>query len=93
MHFVTSRTNKSERDRNLLENYFNERAILASELKNFFLSENPSELCDRLKLIKQEKRAGNISDVINQERVAIFDILLEYKCTTPIQHKKIIINF
>ena len=44
-------------------------------------------------MIKQEKRAGIISHVINQEIVAIFDKFLEYKCITPTQHEKINENF
>ena len=47
--------------------------------KTIFLSSDPIELCDRLKLILQEKQAGNNSDIINQEIVAIVDKLLEYK--------------
>ena len=41
----------------------------------------------------QEKRAGKNSDEINQNLVAIIDELLEYKCMTPTQHKKIFRNF
>ena len=48
--------------------------------KTIVLSSDPNELCDRLKLLLQEKRAGNNSDLINQEFVAIVDKLLEYKC-------------
>ena len=47
---------KSSLDKNLLQNYYNKRAILASGLKTNFLSENPNELCKGLKLIIQEKR-------------------------------------
>ena len=48
--------------------------------KTIFLSSDPDELCDRLKLLLQEKQAGNNSDIINDEIVAIVDKLLEYKC-------------
>ena len=41
--------------------------------KTKFLSSDPDELCDRLKLLLQEKQAGNNSDIINQEIVAIVE--------------------
>ena len=63
-------------------------AILASGvLKTLFLSSDPNELCDRLKLLLQEKHAGNNSNIINEEIVAIVDKLLEYKCISKKQHK------
>ena len=39
--------------------------------KTLFLSSDPDELCRRLKLLLQEKHAGNISDIINDKIVAI----------------------
>ena len=41
--------------------------------KTIFLSSNPNELCDRLKLLLQEKQAGNNSDIINEKIVVIID--------------------
>ena len=68
--------------------------ISASGISNtIFLSSNPDELCKRLKLLIQEKRAGKNSVIINEEMVVIIDKLLEYKCMTPTQPKKIIKNF
>ena len=93
MHFNTRATGKSNRHKNLIKNYYNTRAILASELKIIFLSGNPNELCERLKLLIQEKRADNDSGMTNQEMVAIIDELLEYKNFTPTQHKKIYKKF
>ena len=58
--------------------------------KTIFLSSDPDELCERLKLLLQEKHAGNNSDIINQEIVAIVDKLLEYNCITKKQHEQII---
>ena len=56
-------------------------AIMASGIsKTIILSSDPNELCDRLRLLLQEKHAGNNSDIINDEIVAIIDKLLEYKC-------------
>ena len=58
--------------------------------KTIFLSSDPDELCDRLKLLLQEKHAGNNSDIINKEIVAIIDKLLEYKCISKKQPKQIL---
>ena len=35
---------------------------------------------DIIKLLLQEKHAGNNSDIINEEIIALVDKLLEYKC-------------
>ena len=68
-------------------------AIMASGIsKTIILSSDPNELCDRLKLLLQEKHAGNNSDIINDEIVAIVDKLLEYKCISKKQHKQISIK-
>ena len=93
MHFDERRVgNKSTRDRTL-KNLLNSPAIMASGItKTIFLSSDPNELCDRLKLLLQEKQAGNISDIINQEIIAIVDKLLEYKCISKKEHKQILIK-
>ena len=68
-------------------------AIKASGIsKTIILSSDPNELCDRLKLLLQEKHAGNNSDIINDEIVAIVDKLLEYKCISRKQHKQFLIK-
>ena len=67
-------------------------AIMASGVTTIFLSSDPNELCKRLKLLLQEKQAGNSSDKINDEIVVIFDKLLEYKCISKNQHKQILIK-
>ena len=68
-------------------------AIMASGFsKTIILSSDPNELCDRLKLLLQEKQAGNNSNIINEEIVAIVDKLLEYKCISKKQHKQILIK-
>ena len=69
----------------------NQTPITASGFtKTIILSSNPDELCNRLRLILQEKHAGNNSDIINKESVAIVDKLLEYKCISKKQHKQIL---
>ena len=60
--------------------------------KTIFLSSDPDELCNRLKLLLQQKQAGNNSEIINDETVVIVDKLLEYKCITKKQHKQILIK-
>ena len=68
-------------------------AIMASGFsKTIILSSDPNELCDRLKLLLREKHAGNNSDIINDEIVAIVDKLLAYKCISKKQHKQILIK-
>ena len=62
----------------------------ASGLRTSFLSENPNELCDKLKLLLLEKRAGNNSNKNkHKEIVALITKLLEHKCVSPSQYEKI----
>ena len=95
MHFDKSRVgNKSTRDRTLIT-LLNSPGLMVSGSgisKTIFLSSDPDELCNRLKLLLQEKHAGNNSDIINDEIVAIVDKLLEYKCISKKQHKQILIK-
>ena len=71
----------------------NQPAIMASGFsKTIILSSDPNELCDRLKLLLQEKHGGNNSNLIDEEIVAIVDKLLEYKCISKKQHKQILIK-
>ena len=83
--------NKSTRDRKLI-NLLESPDIMASGITMIFLSENPNELCDRLKLSLQEKHAGNNSDIINDEIVVIIDKLLDYRCISKKQHRQILIK-
>ena len=93
MHFDSKASgNKSTRDRKLIK-LLNSPGLMVSASgvsKTIFLSSDLDELCDRLKLLLQEKHAGNNSDIINEEIVVIIDKLLEYKCITKKQHKQII---
>ena len=69
----------------------NQSPITASGFtKTIILSSSPDELCNRLRLLLQEKHAGNNSDIIYNESVAIVDKLLEYKCISKKQHKQIL---
>ena len=95
MHFdLKAQGNKSTRDRTLIK-LLNSPGLMVSASgvsKTIFLSTDPNELCVRLKLLLQEKQAGNNSDIINQEIVAIIDKFLEYKCIGKKQHKQILIK-
>ena len=86
--------NKSKRDRTLIKLVKSPSLIVSASgvSKTIFLSTDPDELCDRLKLLLQEKHAGNNSDIINNKIVAIIDKLLEYKCISKKQHKQILIK-
>ena len=67
--------------------------IYASGISNIiFLSSAPNELCDKIKLLLQQKQAGNNSDRIIQEIVAIVDKLLENKGISKKQHKQLLIK-
>ena len=86
--------NKSNRDRTLIKLLNSPGLIVfASGIsKTIFLSSDPNNLCDRLKLLLQGKQAGNNSDIIIDEIVVIIDKLLEYKYITRKQHKQILIK-
>ena len=60
--------------------------------KTIFFSSDANELCDRLKLLLQKKHAGNNSDIINEEIVAIVDKFFDYKCISEKQHKRNLIK-
>ena len=49
---------KSTRDSTLIR-LLKSPAIMAAGVTTIFLSENPDELCDKLKIFLQEIRAGN----------------------------------
>ena len=89
---IKEKGKKSDRDKSI-KRLLESPAIMASGVsKTIFLSSDANELCDRLKLLLQEKHAGNNSDIINDEIVAIVDKLLEYKCISKKQHKQILIK-
>ena len=95
MHFDTkAQGNKSTRDRTLIKLLKSPGLIISASgvSKTVFLSSDLDELCNRLKILPQEKHAGNNSDLINDEIVAIVDKLLEYKCISKKQHKQISIK-
>ena len=66
---IRQKRRKSIRDKVLLK-LPKSPAIMASGISRKSLPENPNELCDRLKLFLQEKRAGN-----NTENLTIESLL------------------
>ena len=83
--------NKRTRDRTLIR-LLKSYAIMDSGISTIILSQIPSEVCDRLMLLLQEKQAGNNSDLKNQATNAIIDIFLECKCISKKQHKQILVK-
>ena len=83
---------KSTRDRTLIKLLKSPGLMIsASGVSNtIFLSFDPDKLCDRLKLLLQDKQAKNISDIINEEIIATVDNLLHYICISKKQHKQIL---
>ena len=97
MHFdLKAVGKKSTRDKTLIKLLKSPGLMVSASgvSKTLFLSSDLDELCERLKLLLQEKQAGNNSDIINQEIVAKVDKLLEYKCIciAQKQHKQILIK-
>ena len=83
---------KSTRDCTLIKLIKSPRLMVSASgvSKTIFLSSDPDELCDRLKLLLQERQAVKNSDIINQIIVAIVDKLLECKCISNKQHNQIL---
>ena len=95
MHFdMKAVSKKSTRDKTLIKLLKSPGLMVTASgvSQTIFLSSDPDELCDRLKLVLQEKHAGNNSDIIKNEIVAIVDKLLEYGCISKKQHKQILIK-
>ena len=93
MNYDTKSTGRPSTRHESMVRLLNQPANMASGFsKTIILSSNPNELCDRLRLLLQEKHGGNNSDLINDEIVAIVDKLLEYKCISKKQHKQILIK-
>ena len=84
---IKQKGKKSDREKSIIR-LLKSLAIMASGISKInFLSSDPDKLCKRLKLLLQEKHAGNNSDIINDEIVAIVDNFLEYKCISKRQHR------
>ena len=93
MNYDVKSTGRPSTRHNSMVRLVDQPAIMASGFsKTIILSSDPNELCDRLKLLLQEKHAGSNSNLIGEEIVAIVDKLFEYKCISRKQHKQILIK-
>ena len=89
---IKAQGNKSTRDRTLIKINKSPAIMAYGFSKTIFLPSDPDDLCDRLKLLLQEKRGGNNSEIIDEEVIAIVDRLLEYDCISKKQHKQFLIK-
>ena len=86
---IKQKGRKSVTDKSLIK-LLKSPAIMANGFLTIYLSSDPEELCNRLKILLQEKHAGNKFNIINDEIVAIVDKLLEYNCQSMKQHEQIL---
>ena len=95
MYFdVTSPCNKPTRDRipiKIFKAPSLKKSASGIPVETFLLSDL-DELCDRLKLLLEEKQAGNNSYLINEEIVVILDNMLENKCINRKHHNQNLIE-
>ena len=89
MNFDTKSTGQPSIRHSSIIKILESPAIMASGIsKTKFLSSDPYELCDRLKLLLQKKHGGKNSNLIDEQIIAIVEKLLEYKCISKKQHKQ-----
>ena len=73
---------------NRMKNFQQGEGLHASAPLSFiFLPTDPHELCNRLRLLYQEKMGGNNNPQIDQEIMAISDKFLEHEIITTEQHE------
>ena len=93
MKYDVNSTGRPSVRHNSMIRLLDQPAIMASGFsKTIILSSDRNELCDRLKLLLQERHGGNNSNLIDEEIVAIVDKLLEYKCISKKKHNQILIK-
>ena len=95
MYFHVKATgNKSTRDRSLIKMHKSHNIMISASgvSKARFLSTDPNEMCDKLKILFNEKQAGNKSKLIDDEIVPLVGKSLENKCISMEQHKQLLIN-
>ena len=89
---IRQKGRKSDRDKSMIRLIKSPRIIASGVSRTIFLLSDGDELCDRLKILIQEKQVGNNSDKFIQKVVAILVKLLEYKCISKTQHKQLLIK-
>ena len=84
--------NKSTQDRTVIKLPKSQGLMVSASVvsKTMFLTSDPDELCDIVKLILQEKQVGNNSEIIKDEIFAIVDKILKYKCISKKQHRQLL---
>ena len=83
---IEQKGRKSNRDKFLI-NLLNSTTIRASGRSTNFLSSDPEELCNKSKILLQEKQAGNSSKIIDEKIIEIAAKLIEHRCVSTKQHK------
>ena len=72
---IKQRGRKSDRDKGLIKS-LKSPAIMESGISTIISSSDLDKLCHRLNFLLPEKNAGNNSDLINKEFIAIVDNIL-----------------
>ena len=91
MYFdLKAQSNKSTRDRTLIMLLESPtlRASASSVSKTMFLSSDPGEFCNRIKLLLQGRQGDNNFNKIIDKIIAKVDKLSEYKCLSKKQHTR-----
>ena len=88
---IRQKGRKNNRDKSLIK-LLKSPAIMASGVSTIYLPSDPDDLCERLKLLLQERKTGNNSEIFNEGIVAIVDKLLEYKCISKKKHEHFLIR-
>ena len=60
--------------------------------KTIFLQSDTNELCYRIGLLLQEKQAGNISGIVNDDLIALVYKKIKYECMSIKQLKQVSIK-
>ena len=94
MNYDTKSTSRPSIRHSSITKILNSPAILASGIsKKLTLSSDPNELCDKLRLLLQEKHGGKNSNLIDEEIVVINDKILECKCISKKQQRQVLFEF
>ena len=75
MYFVQRALGNKTTKEKALTRSLKSPVIMASGISMIFLPPDPDELCGRIKLLLQEKKAGKNSSIIDEEVIAIADKL------------------
>ena len=82
---IKQKGRKTNRDKSVIK-ILKSPAITASGISTVFSPSDPNELCDKLRILLQEKKTGKISDRNTDEIVALVDKVLKNKFISRKQH-------